>query len=149
MGGSGRYPCLVVAGIVWRDKTSFLAVQRPQGRRHAGSWEFPGGKVEPGERLEDALQRELSEEIGIVARQWSFWKQVVHPYPHVYVDLRFFHVTLFDNVPAPCEGQTLRWVTADEGLCLPFLDADRPLLEELAAHGGLSREPFSPEPRGL
>ena len=131
-----------MAGIVWRDKTSFLAVQRPAGRRHAGSWEFPGGKVESDEALYAALVRELAEEIGIHTREATFWKRVVHPYEHAHVDLRFFHVTAFDGIPEAREGQVLRWVTPEQALALPFLAADLPLLQELAVSksaGGAGR----------
>lgn len=114
-----------------------MAVQRPEGRRHAGMWEFPGGKVEPGETLENALARELFEELGITVRACSLWKRVLHEYPGLVVDLRFFHVTRFDGEPQPKEGQTLKWVTPQQAQTLSFLPPDRPLLVEL--------EHFAPE----
>lgn len=121
----------VVGGILWRNNT-FLAAQRPKGRSQAGFWEFPGGKVEPGETLEAALIRELEEELSLAVRNPVFWRTVEHDYPGKSVRLHFFHVTEFSGVPTSNDGQAFRWVTPAEALALPFLEADRPLLEALA-----------------
>jgi len=125
-------PVEVVAGILWRGGR-FLAVRRPEGKSQAGMWEFPGGKLEPGESGEAALVRELVEELGVAAGPAEFWKAVVHTYPHVTVRLNFFHIRVFKGAPQPLEGQGLAWVTPAEAADLPFLEADRPLVAELAA----------------
>jgi len=122
----------VVAGIIWRDGR-YLGVKRPEGKRHAGFWEFPGGKVESGEDRQRALIRELSEELGIRARAPKYWREKVHTYPEVTVRLSFFHIRDFVGVPSPLEGQGLSWLTPAEGLLLPFLEADRDIIKELAA----------------
>lgn len=70
---------LVVAGILWRGN-EFLAAQRPDGKPHAGYWEFPGGKVEKGEDLETALIREMQEELGVTPLVMKAWKTVRHVY---------------------------------------------------------------------
>ena len=67
----------VVGGILWRGG-SFLAAQRPEGHPQAGFWEFPGGKVEPGESLEAALARELAEELSLSVRNPRLWRTVEH-----------------------------------------------------------------------
>ena len=69
----------VVGGILWRGG-SFLAAQRPEGHPQAGFWEFPGGKVEPGESLEAALARELAEELSLSVRNPRLWRTVEHDY---------------------------------------------------------------------
>ena len=102
----------VVGGILWRGG-SFLAAQRPEGHPQAGFWEFPGGKVEPGESLEAALARELD-------------------YDFRSVRLHFFHITEFSGEPVANDGQAFRWVTPEEAQTLPFLEADRPLLFDLS-----------------
>ncbi len=121
----------VVGGIIWRGET-FLAAQRPTGHPQAGFWEFPGGKVEPGETLEAALARELSEELSLSVRNPIFWRTVDHDYAIRSVRLHFYHITEFSGTPAGNDGQAFCWVTPEEARKLPFLEADRPLLEELA-----------------
>ena len=80
----------VVGGILWRGG-SFLAAQRPEGHPQAGFWEFPGGKVEPGESLEAALARELAEELSLSVRNPRLWRTVEHDYDFRSVRLHFFH----------------------------------------------------------
>ncbi len=120
----------VVGGILWRGD-AFLAAQRPEGHPQAGFWEFPGGKVEPGETLEAALSRELAEELSLSVRHPHFWRTVEHDYGFRAVRLHFFHITEFSGEPAANDGQDFRWVTPEEARTLPFLEADRPLLDEL------------------
>ena len=120
----------VVGGIIWRGN-AFLAAQRPEGHPQAGFWEFPGGKVEPGETLEAALARELAEELSLAVRNPVFWRTVDHDYPLRSVRLHFFHITVFSGEPVANDGQAFRWVTVEEARELPFLEADRPLLAEL------------------
>ena len=135
--GQAAQPVRVVAGILWRAGR-YLAVQRPEGKRHAGLWEFPGGKVEPGEALEAAMVRELAEELGITAQAPEFWREKDHTYQQGTVRLYFFHIRAFKGVPRPLEGQGLSWVTPAEGLKLAFLEADRDIVEELQRFPALS-----------
>lgn len=120
----------VAAGIIWRGGR-FLAAKRPEGKARAGFWEFPGGKREAGESMEQALCRELEEELGIVCRDASFWRQVCHRYPDQTVNLHFMHVTDFSGEPQSNDGQELRWVTPAEARHLPFLPADVAVLEDI------------------
>ncbi|MFV0420952.1 (deoxy)nucleoside triphosphate pyrophosphohydrolase [Oleidesulfovibrio sp.] len=121
----------VVAGILWRDGR-FLAVERPEGKPRAGFWEFPGGKLESGESAEEALVRELKEELGIGVQEYRFWRHVVHAYDDFTVRLHFYHVTGFSGEPQGLEGHALAWLDAQAAAALSFLEADRPLVADLA-----------------
>lgn len=120
----------VAAGVIWRHGR-FLAAQRPQGKPRAGFWEFPGGKREQGETIEDALKRELYEELGITCGRLLAWQRVSHAYPDVRVNLHFIHVLDFTGEPEPRDGQILRWVAPDEAPSLDFLPADREIVTQL------------------
>ena len=119
---------VVAGGIIWQDD-HLLAALRPQGKPMAGYWEFPGGKLEPGETAEQALCRELREELGISVRACRLWQIVEHDYAErdLHVQLHFFHVTAFDGTPCARERQELRWVTPSQARDLPFLPADADL----------------------
>ena len=100
----------VAAGIIWREGR-FLAARRPEGKPRAGFWEFPGGKQEPNESIEETLRRELREELGIVCAAPVPWRTISHAYPEMTVVLHFMHVTEFSGEPAPqnpcaCPGLT-------------------------------------------
>lgn len=130
----------VAAGILWRGR-ELLAVERPPGKPMAGYWEFPGGKAEPGESPEEALGRELHEELGVTVRRWELFQVVCHDYAHARVRVHFFHVWQWDGEPHPHEGHVLRWTGPDEAAILRFLPADRGVLE------ALGRRPPAGEPR--
>lgn len=120
----------VAAGIIWRDGL-FLAARRPVGKPRGGLWEFPGGKREPGESAEEALVRELREELGIEATRIQPWMRTSHAYPDVFVTLHFMHVTAFTGAPVPHDGQTLRWVSIQEAQAMNFLPADKEVVAAL------------------
>ena len=124
----------VAAGIIWRGG-HFLASQRPTNKVMEGYWEFPGGKIEGAESPEEALKRELAEELGIGVREASYWQCVEHYYADRKLNVRlyFFHVTDFSGEPCPAEGQNLRWISPDEARALDFLPADSGVLEQLLA----------------
>lgn len=121
----------VAAGVLWKEQR-FLAARRPEGKPRAGYWEFPGGKQEPGETMEQTLRRELREELGITRLTIAPWRTVTHEYPEVTVVLHFMHVTAFSGEPRPRDGQELRWVTPEEARLLPFLPADEGLVAVIA-----------------
>ncbi|WP_034643356.1 (deoxy)nucleoside triphosphate pyrophosphohydrolase [Desulfovibrio inopinatus] len=134
MSSSSRY-IDVVAGVLWRHG-EILAVTRPPGKSQAGAWEFPGGKVEPGEALSTALCRELHEELGIAVDTFAFWREITHCYAHVAVRLHFFHVHAFTGEPQALEGQKLCWKRPRQLPLLPFLEADRAVVALLADEFG-------------
>ena len=133
-GSSDRNSVYVAAGIIWR-KGAFLAARRPMDKPRGGLWEFPGGKQEAGESMEEALARELREELGISIGIPALWRVVRHAYPDMTVIIHFMHVTEFSGEPQARDGQELRWVTPAEARALPFLPADVPLVAELQAPG--------------
>lgn len=120
----------VAAGIIWRGG-SFLAAKRPAGKPRGGFWEFPGGKQEPGESIEQTLVRELEEELGIHCTELRPWRQTAHNYPDLHVTLDFIHVTAFSGEPAPKDGQTLAWVTPEQAREMDFLPADLQVVQEI------------------
>src|SRR5918994_6473274 len=95
----------VAAAVLQRPDGSFLLAQRPPGKVYAGYWEFPGGKVEPGEPAAAALARELHEELGIDVECAYPWLTRVFTYPHATVRLNFFRVTRWRGEPHPREDQ--------------------------------------------
>ena len=104
----------VAAGLILRPDGQLLLGQRPEGKPWAGWWELPGGKLEPGETVLQALARELQEEIGIQVTQAVPWVTYVHAYPHTTVRLAFCQVTAWEGEPRGLENQRLEWVNPAE-----------------------------------
>jgi 8-oxo-dGTP diphosphatase len=123
----------VMAGALFDDLGRVLIAQRPAGKHMAGGWEFPGGKLEPGEDRYEGLRRELSEEIGVEVRAAS----PLISYEHVFADrsvfLDLWHVTSYEGDARSLEGQPLRWVRVDELEAVGLLEADRPMIPVLLA----------------
>jgi 8-oxo-dGTP diphosphatase len=107
-----------------------LIAQRPPGKSMAGLWEFPGGKVDPGETLEACLVRELDEELGVAARVGALRWSTTHDYPAKRVELHFYDCAI-EGEPRPLLGQELRWVSASELAILPLPEADAGLVAVL------------------
>lgn len=120
----------VAAGILWRGD-SLLVAKRPLTEPKGGYWEFPGGKQERGEAMEETLVREIREELGVVCTTLIPFTQIEHDYPDMQVCLHLFHVTEFIGEPKPLLGQTLRWVLAGSLTELNFLPADRQILPHI------------------
>jgi len=99
----------VAAAVLQRPDNSFLLAQRPADKIWAGYWEFPGGKIEPGETPHHALVRELREELGITVETAYPWVTRVFTYPHATVRLNFFRVTAWSGELHPHEGQAFAW----------------------------------------
>jgi 8-oxo-dGTP diphosphatase len=125
----------VAVGVVFSsDAKQLLFGQRPAGKPYAGWWEFPGGKLEAGESVEQALTRELYEELGITATKIARWAMVEHDYPHAYVRLHFCRVLAFTGTPSSKENQALRWLNLEEqgtSSVEPMLPAAIPVLRWL------------------
>ncbi len=121
----------VVAGVVIDAAGRVLIAQRPAGKHMAGSWEFPGGKLEPGEERLAALARELREEIGITMGPARPLIRVRHAYPSREVLLDVWVVRRYSGEPRGLDGQELRWCTQDELPSAELLPADKPIVAAL------------------
>ncbi|MEY4727341.1 MAG: hypothetical protein RLZ36_1968 [Pseudomonadota bacterium] len=99
----------VAVGVLVRDDQAFLLTSRPEGKAYAGYWEFPGGKLEAGETVEEALRRELQEEIGITIENCLLWKTERIDYPHALVQLNFCKVTQWTGELQMLEAQSFAW----------------------------------------
>ncbi|HEX4139376.1 MAG TPA: 8-oxo-dGTP diphosphatase MutT [Candidatus Methylacidiphilales bacterium] len=130
-------PIDVVAGVIRREDGRILITQRLADDTLGGYWEFPGGKVDPGEELRAALTRELREELGIETEVGAEIHQIVHAYPDRDVRLYFYETRIISGEPQKLEVADLRWVTLDELGEHQFPEADRPLLQQLRCSGGL------------
>ena len=99
----------VAVGVLLREDGAFLLTSRPQGKVYAGYWEFPGGKLESGETVTQALRRELEEEIGITLQDCTLWKTECIDYPHALVQLNFCKVTQWTGTLEMRESQAFAW----------------------------------------
>jgi len=122
----------VAAAVIQRSDGSFLLGQRPTGKAYAGYWEFPGGKVEPGEAIVHALARELREELGIEVVRAYPWIVQRFVYPHAHVELHFHRVLQWLGEPCPHEDQALAWTFIHDLNLAPILPANGPVLKALA-----------------
>jgi mutator protein MutT len=122
-------PVVVVAAVIERDG-AFLLTLRLEGTHLEGHWEFPGGKVHPGETHTVALCRELREELDVVAEVGERVHHVTHAYPEKTVELHFYRCRL-EGEPKPMMGQAMQWVPRHELRELPLPDADRDLIAML------------------
>jgi 8-oxo-dGTP diphosphatase len=114
---------LVAVGILQRPDGQVLFAQRPPGKAYAGYWEFPGGKIEPGESAHDALVRELHEELDVRVTGATAWLTQQHVYPHAFVELQFFLVTQWQGEVRPQEGQQVAWQVPGAWTVSPMLPA--------------------------
>lgn len=124
-------PIDVVAGVIRRHDGRLLITQRLPDDTLGGYWEFPGGKVDPGEELKAALLRELREELGVETEIGAEIHRIVHAYPDRDVRLYFFDATILSGEPQKLEVADLSWVTLDELMDYQFPEADLPLLHQL------------------
>jgi 8-oxo-dGTP diphosphatase len=119
------------AAVLLRPDGRFLLGRRPEGKPYAGYWEFPGGKIEPGETAAQALARELSEELGIEAERYTPWITREFVYPHAHVRLHFFRVTGWRGEVRDIHHDALAWKTADRVDVEPMLPANVAVLRGL------------------
>ena len=124
----------VVAAVLRDERGRVLIAQRPAGKHMAGYWEFPGGKIAPGESSVAALTRELAEELGIALRRCHPLLQLRHDYADRVVELEVFAVDDYAGQPSGLEAQVLKWVAAAELGGQALLPADRPIIEALNSH---------------
>ena len=120
----------VVAALIW-DGNKFMACQRPAHKARGLKWEFVGGKVEPGETMEQALQRECAEELAIQVTVGGQFMQEYHDYPDMLIRLTLFHCTIPSGVPQALEHQDLRWIHPSQIGDFQFCPADKDFLKEI------------------
>lgn len=125
---------LLVAAVAMLDTDGrVLLAQRPEGKSMAGLWEFPGGKVEPGERPEETLIRELEEELGIFVNEACLAPLTFasHSYEDFHLLMPLYVCRRWDGIPTGVEGQTLKWVRPVRLREYPMPAADEPLIPHL------------------
>ena len=126
---------LVVAGLIVGADRRVLIAQRRADQALPLQWEFPGGKVEPGESPERALARELAEELGIAARVGRIWDVRCHAYPEFDLVMLVYACAIDRGTPRAIEVADVAWVAPDDLARWDILPADRPLVERLAREG--------------
>jgi 8-oxo-dGTP diphosphatase len=131
-GGPDRKEVAVAVGVLVRPDGAFLLTSRPPGKVYAGYWEFPGGKLEAGETVEQALRRELHEEIGLTIGAVHPWKVERVDYPHALVQLNFCKVFDWQGELHMREGQLFAWQTLPVEV-EPVLPGTVPVLQWFAA----------------
>jgi 8-oxo-dGTP diphosphatase len=129
--GGARPTVQVAVGIVYRRDGAVLMADRPAGKPYAGYWEFPGGKIEPGEAVEAALARELAEELGIRVNESVPWVVFEHDYPHAYVRLHFRRIFDWSGTPQALEGQRVAFHRLETQVPGPLLPAAVPVVRWL------------------
>lgn len=158
VGGEGpaaRPVVRVAVGVVVRADGGVLLADRPGARAYAGYWEFPGGKIEPGESIEQALARELAEELAITVTESVPWVVYDFDYPHAYVRLYFRRVFGWHGTPTSNEGQQLRFHQPGTPAPDPLLPAARPVMrwlelpERLTWTAGTSAPAVQPHERWI
>ncbi len=120
----------VTAAVIGGPDGRILVCSRPAGTHMAGKWEFPGGKIEPGETAEACIRREIREELGMEIAVGPVLTVMEHDYGIKYVRVTFF-LAVSDDAPSAKDRQEFQWVTPDAIDSVDFLDADRPVSEEI------------------
>ena len=125
----------VVAALIWQgDK--FMICQRPAHKARGLLWEFVGGKVEPGETIEQALIRECREELAVTLSVGDVFMDVVHEYPDLTVHLTLFNATIAEGDPQMLEHNDIQWITPAEMEQYDFCPADVEILKEITKRYG-------------
>jgi 8-oxo-dGTP diphosphatase len=127
----------VAVGVLIDADGRFLLTSRPEGKVYAGHWEFPGGKLEPGESVEAALRRELHEELGITIGPVHPWKVDLMDYPHALVRLHFCKVYAWHGAFEMREGQQMAWQDLPVQVA-PVLPGTVPVLRWFAEERGFA-----------
>lgn len=132
--GERSAPVWVAAALMIRDD-KFLICRRPAHKIRGGLWEFPGGKVEPGESAAQALARECGEELGVSVCPGEVYMELTHPYPDITVKLTLLQVFAFQGQPQLLEHEALAWIGVEEIDDFDFCPADKLILERLKRQG--------------
>lgn len=128
----------VACAVIIREDGAVLLGSRPEGKPYAGYWEFPGGKLEAGETVYEALVREIAEELGMTVKSGSPWFVTEHVYEHAHVRLHFWRVFDFEGEPRALEGQRFAWFMPGAALPGKLLPKDAAIASRVALPDVLS-----------
>lgn len=117
--------------VIWNDQRQILIDRRRPEGILGGLWEFPGGKIEPGETIEDCIKREICEEIGIAIEVGEHLITIDYTYTHLRVTLTVHHCRHLTGIPQPLECDEIRWVTLDEIDQFTFPKANEQIIDVL------------------
>ena len=120
----------MTAGLLWQSGMVMIT-KRPEGSHLAGLWEFPGGKQEAGETLEECLEREIKEELGLEVRAEKLLLTVDHEYEDRFISLYFFLCAQLGGEPKPLECEEMRWVRPEDLTQYRFPPPDKKIIERL------------------
>ncbi len=120
----------VVAALIW-DGDVFMACQRPAHKARGLLWEFVGGKVEPGETKQQALQRECKEELNVAIEVGTVFMEVVHEYPDMIVRLTLFNAVITQGTPEKLEHADIQWLYPQQIPEYEFCPADKVILDKI------------------
>jgi 8-oxo-dGTP diphosphatase len=144
-GGADRAVVDVAVGVLIQADGNFLLTSRPVGKVYEGYWEFPGGKLEAGETVAQALVRELYEELGITVNTLAPWKVELVDYPHALVRLNFYKVSSWTGELQMREAQSFSWQCLPVQV-VPVLPGTIPVLQWLAEERGFAGATYSTSP---
>jgi len=126
-----QVPVDVAVAVLIRSDGAVLLAQRPESKVYSGYWEFPGGKIEPGESAAEALRREILEELGVEIEWAHPWITRAFTYPHAHVRLHFFRVYTWRGEPRALEHTAVAWERPEAIRVAPLLPANGPALRGL------------------
>jgi 8-oxo-dGTP diphosphatase len=132
---------IAVTAAIIQHGGKVLITERPRGKHLEGMWEFPGGKKEANESLEECVKREIREELGVLINPETMLLTVTYEYDTIIVDLHVFECALLTGTPTPMEGQDMRWVNPEELSLYAFPPPDKKIIEFLY---GLIKSRFYP-----
>jgi 8-oxo-dGTP diphosphatase len=127
-------PTPVVCAVISKDNL-FLACRRDRRKTQGGLWEFPGGKVHSDESPQDALKREIDEELGVQIEVGDFVAKTTYAYDHGSIELTAYRCAIVSGILKPTEHEEIRWVTLAEAAPLEWAPADVPILEKIHGMG--------------
>lgn len=122
---------IIVAAAIIQQEERFLITKRKFASHLGGLWEFPGGKIEPGETLEDCLRREVKEELGVEISEPQFFHSLRHQYPEKEVELHFFTCSILHGHPQALDCVEVRWIPRHALTSYQFPPADIPVIKKL------------------
>jgi 8-oxo-dGTP diphosphatase len=122
---------IIGVGVIWNDQGQILIDRRRSDGVMGGLWEFPGGKIEPNETVEECIKREIYEELGIEIEVGEHLITIHHIYTHLEVTLKVYHCRLIAGTPQPLECDEVRWVSVNELEQFTFPEANAQIIAAL------------------